>query len=309
MYKFKFLVFILFLSVLNCFSQSHNLTFNLEKGKLYKLRQEVEQTTSQNIMGKVQQVETIISSIMSFDVKEKTNEFLLIDVSITDMLFRMKSPMFSVEYDSKKEIKEGDLLAKIYSKVIGKKYSVLISKNGEVKQVEGLDGVINSIIEDSDISNPATKAQINQSVKKMFGEAVIRGNMEMLTYIFPKQKVRLGDKWHNKVSLETVMPVDFNNTWELKAVNSDEVSIGGDTQINSKADKEWTLVNGVPTKYDIHGRQSCLINIDKKTGWIISSEMDSVMKGNIIMDKSERMPQRMEIPIEIKTKTKYQSLN
>jgi len=309
MHKFNLLVAILFLSVVNCFSQSHHLNFNLEKGKTYKLKQDVEQTTSQNILGNIQQVETTISSVMSFDVKEKTNEFLLIDVSITDMLFKMKSPMFSMEYDSKKEVKDGDLLGKIYSKVIGKKYSVLIGRNGEVKQVEGLDMLINSIIEDSNVSNSAAKAQLNQSVKKMFGESVVKGNMEMLTYIFPKKKVRIGDKWSNKVSLESVMPVVFNNAWELESVNSGVVSISGITEIHSKESVDWSMVNGIPTKYNIKGNQSCVINLDKKTGWIISSDMESSMKGNIIMDKSEKMPQKMEIPIEIKTKTKYQSIN
>jgi hypothetical protein len=246
---------------------------------------------------------------MAFDVKEKTNEFLLIDVAITDMLFKMKSPMFTLEYDSKKEVKKGDLLGNIYSKVIGKKYSILVSRNGEIKQVEGLDGLINSIIEDSNVTNPAVKAQLNQSVKKMFGEKVIKGNMEMLTYIFPKQKVRIGDKWKNSVSLETIMPVAYSNIWELKGVKSGVVSITGKTEIHSKVKEEWSDVNGIPTKYDINGNQTCLINLDKKTGWIISSEMESVMKGNIFMDKSAKMPQKMEIPIEIKTKTKYQSIN
>ncbi len=309
MFRLNFLVVILFLSVVNCFSQSHQLTFNLEKGRLYKLKQSVEQTTSQNILGNVQQVETTISSVMSFDVKENTNEFLLIDVSITEMLFKMKSPVFSMEYDSKKDVNEGDLLGKIYSKVMGKKYSVLVSKNGEVMQVEGLDGLINSIIEESNVPDDAAKAQLNESVKKMFGEAVVKGNMEMLTYLFPKQNVRIGDKWSNKVSLEAEMPVDFINTWELKNIDSGVATISGVTTIRSKDTEDWKMVNGIPTKYEITGNQSCLINLDEKTGWIISSDVESRMKGKIVMDKSEKMPQKMEIPIEIITKTKYLSVN
>lgn len=309
MNKFCLFVVIMLLSVLNCFSQSYDLNFNLEKGKIYKLKHDVVQTTIQNMMGNIQEVETTISTIMAFEVKEKTQEFILVDVSINEMLFNMKSAMFSMEYDSKKAVKDGDLLGKIYSKVIGKKYSVLIDKKGEVKQVDGLNSLINSIIEDCNIVKPEAKEQMDRSVKQMFGEAVVKGNMEMLTNIFPKQKVKIGDKWNNKVSLETVMPVDYSNLWELKGVDSEVVAIVGDANIQSKITEEWNTVNGIPTKYDIKGNQNSEINIDRKSGWIISSSIESSMKGKIIMDKCDKLPQKMEIPIEIKTVTKYKSIN
>lgn len=307
--KLNILLAILMLSFVNCYSQSYYLNFNLEKGNQYRLKQDVEQITSQTVMGAVQTVETSVSSIMVFDIKEKTKEFLLIDVAISDMVLKMISPMFSIEFNSNKEVREGDIMGKIYSKVIGKKYSVLVSRNGEVKQVEGLDGLINTIIEESNLENPQSKAQISQSVKKMFGESVIKGNMEMLTYFFPKKNVNIGDKWRNKISLESAMPVVFNNYWELKGVELGVASIVGNTEITSKVNKEWTDINGIPTKYDISGKQNCIINIDKKTGWILSSEIESIMEGNIIMNKSVRMPKKMEIPVEIKTKTKYKSIN
>lgn len=300
--------FLLF-GVLSMFSQTCNLRFNLEKGNEYKIKQEVLQTTKQTINGEEQNVETKIVTTMAFNVKESTNDFLLVEVSVSDMFFSMKSPKVSMEYDSGKEPAQGDINGLLYSKMLGKKYSVLFDKKGEVKQVTGINELMTSILESMNISDANMKAQVMHKMEGMFGEKIIKGNMEVMTSIFPNKEVGVGSIWKNTVNQMSVMPVDYVNSWKLKSYDDGVASILGISSIVPVDKDKWKNVDGIPTKYELNGMQSANINVDGKTGWILSSSIESFLKGRILMGKCDRLPQGMEVPVEINTITKYKSLN
>lgn len=295
--------------VFTSFSQSNNLSFNLTKGKQYNIKQDVAQITTQTVNGKVQKIETNISSVMTFDIKETTNDFIMVDVSVKEMLFKMQSDEIFIEYDSKRGPVEGDMNGLLYSKLLGKKYTVLFDKKGRVMQVSGIVELISSTLESMNIKDELAKAQIKLKMEGMFGEKVIKGNLEVMTNIFPNKEVKLKDSWNNTVTLTSLMPVKYNNLWKFTSDNGSVVSIEGVSNITAVDKDKWKDVGGIPTKYDIDGNQTAVINVDSKTGWIISSNIESVIKGKVIMDKCVKLPVRMEVPVEIKTTTKYVNLD
>ncbi len=290
-----------------CDSNKINLKFNPIAGKTYKLKQFTEQKIKQTMMGKEENVENKTTMILSFFIKNKELENSIIDVSIDKITYEMTSEKMRMQFDSD----NGDpdnMIARIFSGLIGKKLTLTIAPDGEILSVEGSEAIYETIVRGLSVPDEASRMQLRETLNQVIGEKAFKGNMGMITHIFPEKPVSVGGKWKNSAVLEQMVPTDVENTWELKNIHNGIATIMGNSTITADNVAPIADMTQMPTTYDLHGTQTATVKVEEFTGWIIAAQMNSTIKGRIIIDKNPQAPQGLEIPLEFTTLTKYETI-
>ena len=147
------------------------------------------------------------------------------------------------------------------------------------------------------------KQQIKSQLINTYGNQALKGNMEMITRVFPDNAVNTGDEWAVKTNLEGPMHASVDTKYQLAEISSDHVLINGHSVIDSSDEERYVEMGGMQMRYDIKGTITSEIKIDKTTGWIIEAKISQTMAGDSHIKGNPQMPDGMTIPMETTTET------
>lgn len=293
-----------------CNNEKHELKFSPIVGKKYLLKQDTEQNIKQTLNGKDQNVQNKTTMILSFLVKNKIDQRIEMDVTIDRVIYSMKSEGMNMSFDTEKRPMPVDnMIAKIFYELVGKTLNITISNTGEILSVLGSDLIFETIINGLNVPNQAARKQLKGSLNNVIGEKAFKGNLGMITYIFPDKPVAVDGKWENKTMLEQMVPTQIKNEWTLQSINKDVAIIKGKSEIIADNVKPLANIGKMETTYNLRGTQDAIIEVDAFTGWILSAEMNNVISGNIEIEANANAPEGATIPLEFSTHTKYTTID
>ncbi len=308
----KFLTLALFLAFVACTSHKTGrkvrLALNLQKGKTYKFESNITQTMQQTVHNMKQNVTTTTKGVMSFYVKDRQNDKFIIELSYDKLQFKLTAPRTVISFNSEDSNKADNIYDRIYSKFLGKKFTMIIDRYGKVDTIRGLDSLGRQIINGLNFKNPMLKAQFIEDFKGMFGNRTLKSNFEAFTNFFPKKPVRIGESWSNKFDMNAPVPATVDNTWKLTDFDSTEATIKGNTLIESINGGAPMHIGNMAISYDVQGTQTSEIRIRPKSGWIIFAKTNSHLTGTIKVEKNKQLPEGLSIPFESNVKTVSRSL-
>ena len=293
-------VFVLFLLVSCSTKKPTILGLDLEQGKSYQQTLTSQANITQTINGQTMTIAVTVTGSMSYLVKEIRQSSYLLHVKYTRLKMFMKTPMGKVKFDSENKDTK-DVFAKMMGTMKGKSFVVEMLKNGKVKQVKKLDLLFKGIFEQFPELTEGQKKQIKAQLEKAFGEKAFRGNIEMVTAIFPDAAVNIGDQWLIKTKLESNMSAGVDTKFELKESSDTYHKIQGKSTIKTSNEAAYTEQNGMPMKLNMTGTMSSDITVDKKTGWIIKATIQQHLKGHAQIKENELIPNDMKIPMVMKS--------
>jgi len=301
--KRLFTITVSLLFAVSLFAQSNakiNLALNLEVGKTYILNQQSTQDISQLVMGTEQNIKTEISGVNSFLVKASTDSVYTVELRFKKMLFKMTSPLASMEFNSEKPIGEDDLFGQVMLSFIKNPYTMVLSKSGEVLSVNGVDEAIDNTISRLDVPN-MSKMQIKASVKNSFGAESLRSSFENIFRCYPVHLVAIGDSWNNSVELKLLGKTTKDNSWILKSIDDGEATILGNAKMTVASSDKPFVVNGMNARANFTGTEQSTFKLDLKTGWINTGTSTSTFEGTMMIEKNAQLPNDLEIPMKFTT--------
>ncbi len=258
------------------------LKLNLEKGKSYYIKTTIEQSISQKIMGETQDIKQTIAIGYTFNV-ESVDESKITSVIVTykDIYYKQSSDILEeTEYDSKNPPEEIPMLARGFSALINKSFTMKITPKGKVEEVDGVTKIVNDMVNNFDFLDGALLAQFQSKMEKEYGDQAIKQSMEQMLAIFPDEPVSIGDNWTKEVNLSKQFPLIMKNTWELANRKDGIATLNIESEITSKKDesKSSSLTDLI---YDVKGDQKGTLEIDEAIGWIIGGKMIQSFSGEI----------------------------
>lgn len=162
----------------------------------------------------------------------------------------------------------------INNTLAGSKFSVKMKENGEVISISGIDEVYKKVEKAVTplIKDANHRKQFMEYFKTGFNENMIKGEFEKGINILPKKGVKIGESWTETENIDEAGKIKSTITYTLEKVENGvaEVSIKGG--IPKKSDKQTQ--NGITGTISVEGTQSGKMQIDEKTGWILSSKMN-----------------------------------
>lgn len=286
------------LLILNPGSTKYDLGLKLEKGKTYTHNYSSEITIKQDINGYQQNIDMTVSGGMQFAVENIVNDAYVMKASYTSVSMSLSMGAAETVYSSE-EGKE-DPLSQVMRSMVGRTFDLTMEKTGTITNISNLDNIFNAAFENMDIED-AQKEQVLDQIKQAYGEESFKGNIEMITAILPNKSVKKGDSWTNTTVLKSAMMANMNNTFTLTDISDTYLTITGKSSITTGDSPDYTIVNGMETRYLMNGSMTTEYKIDPNTFWIIEGKVNQNLKGKVDIKKNNNLPEGLSMPMSMKT--------
>lgn len=291
---------ILLLCITTIQAQKTDLRLNLKEGTTYKQVTHATMTTDQEFDGQKMNIGIIMSGAMSFLVKKATASAYTMDTTFDTLKMTMQMPQGEMVFDSESN-DENDVFSKMFSAIIGQPFKVVMNHVGEVVNVQEVEDLWGNMIDQFDEIPQAQREQLKAQLLKAFGEKALKGNIEMVTAIYPDHAVNKGDTWIVHTNIETGMAAKIKTNYEFVETTDEYALIKGTSTIKTEDKDAYIQTNGMDIKYDLTGTMTSVIKVDKNTGWIIESTINQEIAGDTYIKENPQIPNGMKIPMHMQS--------
>ena len=272
------------------------LQYHFKVGDHYEWGQVTTQKIVQSVTGTSTEINTTIEGTMQLVVKELTPTGAKLDFDYKRIVSKTLTSMGNLEMDSDSE--EDTPGNKTIKALIGKTITIFMSKNGKIEKIENIENLWSGI--SSLDLDEASKAVMQQSLEKSFGESSLRASLEMALAYYPNNKVSQGDSWKDIGHAALNFPIEIENTWKLFSLDASKANVNAEGVVRTiDKDKIIELPGGMQSKFDLNGTQSVKSIVDVRSGWPSELKISSVIKGNMLLLAGGPISSDMDIPMEI----------
>lgn len=292
-------IFTLILTVFvltSCQTQNSDLSLKLEKGKEYKQITNSKATIIQEVNGQKMNMVMTIKGTMTFLVKDITENGYNMDAKFEELSMSMQMPQGLMEFSSEKN-DANDIFSTILGAMKDKAFGITMSKTGKITDVKNVEALWSTAINTFDQLPEMQKEQIKAQIMKAYGGEALKGNIEMVTAIYPDSPANRGDKWTINTKLESGMSGNMTTDYEFAELTSEYALIKGKSTIVTADKDAYIESNGMPMKYDLTGSMDSEIKVDKNTGWIIEATINQKIEGDTYIKENPQLPNGMKIPM------------
>lgn len=277
-------------------TQNSDLSLKLEKGKEYKQITNSKATIIQEVNGQKMNMVMTIKGTMTFLVKDITENGYNMDAKFEELSMSMQMPQGLMEFSSEKN-DANDIFSTILGAMKDKAFGITMSKTGKITDVKNVEALWSTAINTFDQLSEMQKEQIKAQIMKAYGGEALKGNIEMVTAIYPDSPVNRGDKWTINTKLESGMSANMTTDYEFAELTSEYALIKGKSTIVTADKDAYIESNGMPMKYDLTGSMDSEIKVDKNTGWIIEATINQKIEGDTYIKENPQLPNGMKIPM------------
>lgn len=277
-------------------TQNSDLSLKLEKGKEYKQITNSKTTIIQEVNGQKVNMVMTIKGTMTFLVKDITENGYNMDAKFEELSMSMQMPQGLMEFSSEKN-DANDIFSTILGAMKDKAFGITMSKTGKITDVKNVEALWSTAINTFDQLSEMQKEQIKAQIMKAYGGEALKGNIEMVTAIYPDSPANRGDKWTINTKLESGMSANMTTDYEFAELTSEYALIKGKSTIVTADKDAYIESNGMPMKYDLTGSMDSEIKVDKNTGWIIEATINQKIEGDTYIKENPQLPNGMKIPM------------
>lgn len=277
-------------------TQNSDLSLKLEKGKEYKQITNSKTTIIQEVNGQKMNMVMTIKGTMTFLVKDITENGYNMDAKFEELSMSMQMPQGLMEFSSEKN-DANDIFSTILGAMKDKAFGITMSKTGKITDVKNVEALWSTAINTFDQLPEMQKEQIKAQIMKAYGGEALKGNIEMVTAIYPDSPANRGDKWTINTKLESGMSANMTTDYEFAELTSEYALIKGKSTIVTADKDAYIESNGMPMKYDLTGSMDSEIKVDKNTGWIIEATINQKIEGDTYIKENPQLPNGMKIPM------------
>ena len=273
------------------------LEVNMAKNKEFTIESNTNTVVDVTVMG--QQQKTL--STQSVETQYKVMDVMPNgDVAVKSTIMSMKdtndSAQGSTTFDSKNLEGSDATMVELMQPLIGHEMSMVIDKTGEIKSFEQED-VLEKMFADADEAMMMAKA----SLEGQFGEDAMKNKMLSLGNVLPNKSIKKGDTWTKEKKIKSVMLLLSNYTYTLNERKDGKafISVVGTTKTDPTAGPVEMM--GMEMSYLLSGPVKGTLVVDEKTGWVIQSDVEQVLKGT--MKIKNEMIGEMDAQMDMSTTT------
>ncbi|AZQ64753.1 hypothetical protein EI427_21245 [Flammeovirga pectinis] len=289
----KFLILLFLVFPFSLMAQT-SIKLNLQQGETY----------DQNTSNSVSIEQTVNGQPMSINMdNESQNTFFLKEVEGNNYIFEIKFTSLEVGLEMGPQLQtftsEGgeDPFSKILKALTHQSFIMTISNRGEVIGIDNMDDFWEGVTKETQDIPEMQRNQVISQLKQSYGKEQLKSNYEKIFSIYPSKPVKRNEKWEINSKLVGAMSADISRSFVLEKLSKESVIIKGTSKISTNPEnKEFTVVNGMPSRFEGGGTMTSTFNLDKKIGWITSATINQEMKGVTIL---QAQGQEMTIPMVI----------
>jgi len=277
------------------YAQNILLQYNLKIGDSIKVFQKADQNIVQDLNGAKHELKNALEGEYTFVVTHKTDSLYTIFFTFDRLKLSTTSNLSGeiVNIDTNNEVSDLDIQAKIFSAMVGAKLKMEMYKNGKIKSITGSEKMITNMVNNAGLSDEFTKQLMVETMKKEFGNKSLTNSFEQMTYIYPQNKVTIGDTWSNNY----MGKINAKNIWKLEAINEKNFLLNGKSEVKMFTSDDNIIMT-------LEGNQQTSITAEKQNGFIKGLTVNLKAEGISIMEQMKDT----EIPTKITSITTYKTI-
>jgi uncharacterized protein DUF6263 len=253
------------------------LQYRFEVGQSYRTLMVSEHDISQTIMGQVQDVQTSNSiGIRTTVVEVDAGGSALVRMVYESFKMSQQSPAGSVEYDSFNPPDPVPDAARPYAAMVGSEFTMRISPQGRMTDVQGMEAMMDRIMETSNVPAGPMMEQVRGSVDQMM-EGMWSGFSTL-----PAEPIMTGDSWESNPPPGGGLPLNFETTLTLVGRRNGVAMI--EMHVIMGEGDSTMEIGPMTLRYDVVGEQTGTMEIDEATGWPLRSRLEGGFSGTIEME-------------------------
>ncbi|MDR2813851.1 MAG: DUF6263 family protein [Prevotellaceae bacterium] len=264
--------------VLPSFSQV-TLQYSFKKGEIFKQNMV---TKSKITMNQEMNVDMTTDFQTTFEVIDVTEEGYTLEVKYKHINIKTTtSGMDERSFDSNNSENVATLqnLDPMLKAAIDKPIEVVMTKTGkaEVKNIGSLGKAMFGVI---DTNIPAARRERLAQWNKQFSE----GDFLPQLSFFPDKPVNVGDSWVSKVSKSVPFAMDFDAKVTLRSADEHVAYLEVEGEGKFSNLKQEMEMNNIKYSISYSVSQRGQVKVNRSTGWVISSEIEQHIDGEIEAD-------------------------
>lgn len=251
-----------------------NLKLNLQAGSQYLYTMDTKMTMQQSVMGQSMSSQQDMTMESVYDVTAAEGNDKRITVTYDRVAVNMKSPAMSMAYDSKDSASSDPRMA-MMGNMLHKPFTMDVSDRGEIKNITGLDAIINAMGD----TTTAEGAQMRAQMESIFNDTAIRSTMQQSLNFFPDHPIKPGDTWKKTYAMKVgMMSMSVDNEFKLTSVtgNTAHIDLTGTIKGGGSGSAETQNVN-----INLTGTQKGNMDVDVPTGLVTDSKIRQDIKGEM----------------------------
>lgn len=280
------------------FAQSAPLRLNLKTGETYRQLTNSVITINQVIEGMPFDMSMEVFAGMAYRVESVADGIYQIEVQHEGARLSMEMMGESVSYGAD-ATDTNDIVSVLLHEMKKYPFHIALSDRGKVIQVTKIGDWLAPTMEKLKHFPQELVGPMIDQVLKSYGEEAFKGNIEMVTAIFPDHEVAPGDQWNIKTHLNSTMTADIDTRFTLLRRNKQTVILTGDAVIHTDDTAPATEMSGGTIKYDLSGTMKSEIEIDAFSGWIASATFDQQLEGENVIEAMEAMGNTLKVPMKM----------
>jgi Family of unknown function (DUF6263) len=269
------------------------LQFNFQQGKTYTYTMDIDM--NQAVAG--QNINTNMISGFDMAVAETdTAGNKILNTTYKSMKMTMDRAGEKMVVDTDEKLGEVDeaamaanpmlMMKKMFASIKGKTIKMTVNKKGEITKVTGFSEMLKSMVE-SITQNEQMRSLIMQNAEQQFNEESAKQSFAYTFNFYPDKDVKVGESWTRDITTDGAMAMLLKNTYTLKAIEGDRMTI----EVVSKILPKPGNTDGVT------GDMNGVLVVDKKSGLVVQGDITQKMKGNLSSGGQN-------VPMDITTKAK-----
>jgi hypothetical protein len=256
-----------------------SLKINLEPNSSYRFTSSNSQNIVQELMGNTLEINQKILATYIFEIEDNSGGEMRIKALYERLALDMNMPQGKVTIDTDLENNDEDHSPELqkFSSMIKKTFYISLTSEGKVNKIEGID----ELIKLGENNN-------NPFVQEFLNEKNLVSAFENSFNIFSKDSISMGETWNRSrsQSMSNLFDLNIEDSFTLEGLSEDLAWINTESQIKGAASE-----NSLFDDLTMEGTQTGTIEVDRRSGLILFSEIQQELQGLIKM-------QGMEIPMK-----------
>ncbi|MBU1767638.1 MAG: hypothetical protein KJ648_06015, partial [Candidatus Omnitrophica bacterium] len=207
---------------------------------------------------------------------------------------------WNVEYDSTDTSTAVGPMTSILDAIVGQSFTITITPDGHVKEVQGIDALWRRMEEKIDelSEEGPERAAMETQMKTQYGEEALKANTENSFNMYPDNPIDIGDTWQRKTEINQGFPMIVDSIYTLKERKDGIAVIDVFAMIQTNKEVGPMEMSNMKIQYNMSGSVTGIMEMQESTGWVIRSNQNLRLTGSVIVNHPER-PQPMSIPMSI----------
>jgi hypothetical protein len=206
-------------------------------------------------------------------------------------------------YDSDNPPAEIPPGAQAFSALVGNGFSMLITPQGRVLEVEGLEAMYEQMLQAIDLPDAAAEQQFRQTLEQQFGEEALKQQMNGASFEFPPEPIGIGESWTTTTELTVLMPMVIESKYTLRSVEGGLAELELSSTVNSSANAGPVDFGTFQIEYSVSGEQQGAVQVDLASG-MTSSQIHQTLSGEMVMAAEG---ETLNVPISIRSTVEVES--